>query len=437
VASDLAEQAILRAAGYADRLPEREAVLVRAQVALHEGTLAGIEPLRQAVRRYPDDAETWEVLGDSYEHLGPEAMIDWQEAEAALGKAVELDSSFAPAYIHLTEGAFAFRADSARAARLVEAYGRLAGGTPIDVSNRVALALAFGDPAGRQAARTSLDTLSSRPLGYVARTFLAHPRFLDLQAQTLDVADKRAEAGSNVGRLLYFNNRERGRPREAVALLDRPDIPPLFKVLALGELHVLGYPVPPERLDRGLELPASDSASYGATFLAGAYAADRGRWSDHQAALERIRDAAKRASAAGDSLAARRLDGTAQALDGLGVWKRGGKAEATAMLESAVAQVTGYGAPGAMNLDIRWWLCELYTQTGRPRDAERCLRSFYPSSFALYRLAKIYEELGDHARARESYELFAIAWKDADPELQPKVEEARAAVQRLTSAIKE
>jgi len=69
-----------RAGRYADRLPPREATLVRGFLALGRGTLDGIESLRQAVQRYPDDVEAWYMLGDTYQHLGQQALVDPAEA---------------------------------------------------------------------------------------------------------------------------------------------------------------------------------------------------------------------------------------------------------------------------------------------------------------------------------------------------------------------
>lgn len=46
-------------------------------------------------------------------------------------------------------------------------------------------------------------------------------------------------------------------------------------------------------------------------------------------------------------------------------------------------------------------------------------------------LGRVSEELGETDAARRSYEAFVIAYEDADPELQPRVEEARQALVRL------
>jgi tetratricopeptide (TPR) repeat protein len=48
------------------------------------------------------------------------------------------------------------------------------------------------------------------------------------------------------------------------------------------------------------------------------------------------------------------------------------------------------------------------------------------------RLGQLYEELGDTAKAVEHHQAFVDLWQDADPELQPGVEAAREAIQRLS-----
>ena len=47
------------------------------------------------------------------------------------------------------------------------------------------------------------------------------------------------------------------------------------------------------------------------------------------------------------------------------------------------------------------------------------------------RLGELYEERGDRAKTASYAAKFVELWKDADPELQPKVREARALVVRL------
>jgi tetratricopeptide (TPR) repeat protein len=47
------------------------------------------------------------------------------------------------------------------------------------------------------------------------------------------------------------------------------------------------------------------------------------------------------------------------------------------------------------------------------------------------RLGELYDAKGNTAKAAEHYQQFVDLWKDADPELQPKVREARARLDAL------
>src|SRR2546421_12972929 len=49
----------------------------------------------------------------------------------------------------------------------------------------------------------------------------------------------------------------------------------------------------------------------------------------------------------------------------------------------------------------------------------------------LQRLGTLYAARSDHAKARDYYGRFVDLWEDADPELQPPVADARAALKRL------
>lgn len=48
------------------------------------------------------------------------------------------------------------------------------------------------------------------------------------------------------------------------------------------------------------------------------------------------------------------------------------------------------------------------------------------------RLGELYEQKGDRAKAVENYQKFVDLWKDADPELQPKVQAVRDKLRKLT-----
>jgi hypothetical protein len=72
-------------------------------------------------------------------------------------------------------------------------------------------------------------------------------------------------------------------------------------------------------------------------------------------------------------------------------------------------------------------------EEGRLADAERYFRTLLWSERPLFadRLGQVYERMGEREKAREAYQLFLTAWRDADPALQPRVEAARQALYRL------
>ena len=47
---------------------------------------------------------------------------------------------------------------------------------------------------------------------------------------------------------------------------------------------------------------------------------------------------------------------------------------------------------------------------------------------------RLYEELGEREKAAQAYQRFLALWKDADPEFQPQLREARAGLARVRDA---
>lgn len=427
-----------RAARHAGRLSARDALLVQAKLALLRGTLDGWVPLQQAVRRHPDDAEAWYLLGETSFHLGRQALAGQQENDMAFARSLELDPNFTPAYIHLIENAFNYHADSARAAQLVEAYARRAAGSESSRLNGIALALGFGDAEARARAHAALDSLSAQALLSVA-LHLWHPRFAAEQERVLLAARQRGgPQAADATLLLYLNGFLRGKLDAALGYVDDPLMIAGYREAALYAPYMtrlsglLEAPLTDsERLDEELTLGESDSFPYLKTFYAGAYAADRERWSDHARAVERLRKAAEDELERGDSTSARFTEGMALALRGHLLARQGREAEAVPVLIAAQRQATAWAPLEVLNATIRFWIQRLHMKAGDVRAAERYAASFWQDPLAAFSLGRVYEELEQDEKARAAFGFFIEAWSDADPDLQPLVEEARRAVGRL------
>jgi tetratricopeptide (TPR) repeat protein len=372
--------------------------------------------MRAAVRKYPDDVEAWYVLGEIYFHLGQQALLPMEESDRAFSRAAALDPGFTPAYIHLIENAFT-RADSGRAASLVETHGRLAPGSLQDRLGRFTLGLAFGDQATLSRALASLDTLDFLPRRprSIGR-MLFHPRFLIAQGRVLQAARARPDAPPSVPVNLFLNHYFRGQLRAALAVLDDPLMPAEFRPSALYRLSHAGMSTAAERLSR--DSSALAGMPFGPFYL-GAVAVDHDRPADVATAVKGLHTQAERVRVDGDSVLARATAGAAQALEGYARWKGGRGAESLEMLEAAQREVMGIGPAEEANATIRWWLGELLLELDRPRDAERYFASFWYDPLARRALGRIHEARGEKDRARAAHDYFRVAWREADPGLDP------------------
>jgi hypothetical protein len=164
-----------RAAHYEDRLPPREAVLVKAALSLEQGTLDGLEPLEQAVRMNPEDAEAWYQLGETYLHI-PGATASLQSTEEAFEKAVRLDPRNARYLYHYLEFAWSVHDDSSMASERLALFTEAAPNHPRVSGGRLALDLAFGDPSRRASTMTGLHESDAGAIKE-ALGLLQHPRY--------------------------------------------------------------------------------------------------------------------------------------------------------------------------------------------------------------------------------------------------------------------
>lgn len=410
---------------YADRLPERERLLVEGEDLWHQGSPGTIEFARDLVKRYPDDVEAWYLLGEVLYHEGSRHLIDGTESERAFSRAIELDPRFTPAYLHLIDGAFWGDPDSAGAADLIARFQEHAAGSEDAVIFGIDFALAFGSSQARAAAFQALDTLKVSCFRCKVIGRLGHPHHLDAQEAAIHVLLDRdiddAERGL-ASRNLFFNQLERGKIHACVELLEERHLTPVQRVEMAYIARVASVPVPTGRLSELLALPAEPGADY-STFLIAAAAADAGRAEDFRRAVRVFRDTAAARRTEGDSLAAGNLTAVVEALEGYATWRRGDPERAWTRLASAQERL----AWGRENAWLRWWLGGVATELGRPQEAIRYLESVREQfgTTALYTLARAYEEAGHRDDARRAYELLLEAWSESDAEFEPRVAAVR------------
>src|SRR5687768_115297 len=313
--NELATGAIERAARYADRLPEREALLVRADLAIQRGTLDGFELARLATRRYPDDPEAWYTLGEMIYHFNDQANVKREESDAAFARALQLDPGFGPAWIHRSDLAFNAYDDSARARAFTDSLALLAPQSIYVQRARLAWQIAYADSAAADRAWAALDTLSATsPFGFFGSQFWG-PRFLPVQERLAEIQGGRTSGANWAPVMATWAHMGRRRQRDALEALEDPDIRPHWALYGAYWWRVQGMPLPAEVLDRTLAPSAVDSTDASSLFLAAVWALDDDRPADSAALVRRMEGLGVRQLDGGDSTAAGRTNAMAEAFE--------------------------------------------------------------------------------------------------------------------------
>lgn len=409
-------EAAHQAARYSQRLPERESVLVLAYRSFVVGSMTMLAPLEATTRRYPDDPELVYLLGEYYAHFDQQLMIDPATTAQTLDHAIELDPEFAPFYQHAIEYAF-YRADSARAMDLLATFERLVGDTREARRYRRAAALAWGPEAERTAVLAALDTLPAREIPLCS--LLGASRFVDLLQAC---ARATLENGGN-GIPLAIAGMASGHTAEVSDMLSagRGQPGPGFEAAVLYAMRAREIAVDGERLLAA----ASADEEYPTIFFGTLMAIESGGLD--RAAADRAEEAAFRDSVlgAGDTLLAGIVDGELHTIDGFLALQRGERERALELLTEGQRANTGWGPSAAVNGVVRWAVADLLVELGRPEEAIPYYRSFRIDPYANVELGKIYQSLGRTEEAKEQYETALAYWRDADPELAPRIAEVR------------
>jgi serine/threonine-protein kinase len=412
---------------FAGQLPQHEAAMFRAFRLRELDARAAHELLEEETRRHPEDADTWNELGEFYHHTGQELPALRGAEDAALTRAIALDSTFSLPYIHLIEYAIGER-DTARAEQLLRTFGRLASGTRHLSQLRLLAGLVVGDSLARSTSEAALDKLEIYRLFWLGFQLAAAQRW-DLSEQVFRRTWDRGEHRTEATLLLFFTCLAQGKAHEAHRWVDNFYTPKSRKPRLLDAFAELGIPVPAAEFDALLPLTEADSADAVQLFYLGALAASRGKWQVAQASLEQLRSHSRSLSATGDSAQLYFTVAMRQGLEGYMLWRQGQPDRALRLLQSSRRRALGGRAVGER---LRWWLGGLLLEMGRPREAlpyfESITGSWLPAD---YERGRLYEQLGMAEQAREAYSRFLDPRQQADSVFQPMIQDARAALERL------
>jgi DNA-binding SARP family transcriptional activator/TolB-like protein len=416
---------------FVGRLPPREAAMFRAFQLRDEDVSAARDLLEEEARRHPEDAETWYQLGEFYHHSGEKALAPPGAGDRALDRAIALDSTYSLPYIHRIESAIRGR-DTAGADRLLRTFARLAPDTRHLVQLRLLAGLVVGDSIARSTSEAALDTLEINRLFWLGFQLARTGRW-DLSEQAFRTIWDRGEVRGDAAMPLFFTCLGQGKTREAYRWVNDPFTPQSQKPRMLDALAEVGTSIPAAELDAILRLKATGGADAVELFYLASLAASQARWRIVQGTLEQLRSRARSLGAAGDSSAAHIADAMAQGLEGYVAWRQGDRDQALPLLQSS--QRRALGGHGVNDL-LRWWLGRLLVEMGRPREALTYFESQWGVSGgwlpADYERGRLYAQVGMAKQAREAYASFLAPRQQADSAVQPMVQAARAALERLS-----
>jgi serine/threonine-protein kinase len=381
----------------------------------------------QLTRRYATDPESWVALGEARIHFGYGRGVTPELIREAFERAIALDSAYAPAYIHAVEVAVTM--DDWPAARRYAA--RFLALRPGGEHARTVLATARLldplTPAGE--VDRMLDSMPSSQLLGVVANFWHVPDSSEAQVGLM-----RRLAASPVREDVFYRDpivrrhwlaivlAYRGHVREARELLATSDEltpSPLYTELALLQV------VPAESADVVLRRRVDGGPVEPSVVLPW--------WS-----ARRDSTAIKQYMRARSGSRGERVD-TARHLSDYEL--RAGEAYLMLLRGDTAAAVRGFQRLPAKSGFIwqeRLTLARLLGALGRDREALEVLELGFPHGYtfpgrvvwALER-ARAAERLGERDKALADYGFVVKAWRRADPELRPYVEEARSSLERL------
>ena len=397
--------------------------------------------LEMAARRYVDDPEVWYRLGEARYHGGYRVGSTARQVLEAFDRAIALDSAFAPAYIHSVQLALTEN-DAVRARQYASSYLTLTSGVP--EGEGTGLVAILVDPQRAQSIEVSghLDNASANVLTDAANALFVWPDSAEtaVRLSRLLAAGRPGRVGVDADtvfhrwRLAYLLS-YRGHLRESYALTgNRAGV--LFANLALAGV------VPPDTaaaaFGRWLRSPSSGSAVSDEPWVAPcARTLGAALWWASRHDRTSLRTLLRK-----DSLAARSAVSVRAIQATLGGHDLARAALALAKRDSADALRRFLAFPDSLCVitppDLRLIRFRLLMAVGRNREAMELLdqwSEWLPTvSWVLGSLeaGRVAERLDDRADAIQRYSFVTTVWRNADPELQPYVAEAKQALRRLS-----
>ncbi len=468
--NDVAGPAAERAAQLGGRLPERERRLLEAMRAGRRGAFDDAEArYRAIISNYPEDIEAWIQLAELEFHFGPWRARSASQSRPAWERALALDPTQIAARVHLARIA-AIEGRTADVDTLVreilslhQAPEREPGTRSEDLEMLTLRAFAMHDPAEQQRVlgelaragdlTVTLSAWAASAFAYDLPGAIAVARVL---TQPSRAAPARAVGHLTVGFLEAAQGRL-GEARQQFALAEAADSERMLSAPTLLAVVPFASASVPElrRLRAAVARPpAPRSAAPRAgqsVYFQPAPAGQRLRTRPYLIGVlsARLGDRARALQSADELSAFARSDSGSLASDfahGLRAELAMSRGDAEAALRELEGMrhetyyITAFAFPELSQARERFLRGEALARLGRGEEALPWFGSF--AEFSPYdmlysaaghrRRGELLESLGRPVEAAREYARFIELWREADPELQPMVRDARIALARVS-----
>ena len=407
-------QPMKKAYQLSDQLPRRERRLVEARYlwVVKNDPLIATDSLRQLTKEYPDDPLMWNQYGEVLIHgsIAP----GWPGAEEAFGKAIELDPGQVSHHNHYVELAFALHHDSTLAAKRIKSHP---GEEKLKKQYRISLDLIFGNKNQKDKALSQIENIVLPDYNNLVGIF-NHPFNWHLKDEVLSALQNREDIDDDAFAYhLAFNSYQQGHLDKWISESKRAggNTSALLSYANSQDLPIQDSLVR-QHLEPG-NLP-DDPPPYKliSSFI---YLIDQGRNEEADELMNRFKEV-------GDSIAKQdpqfKKESFNNMLQGYQAWKSGDLKEA----EKSFSRLH------LASLLINIWRGDVYRELGKFDRAEEWYLAAWSNPISHERLGMLYEQMDKPEKAAEAYRRFIVAWKDADPDLQDRVEQARQRLEQLS-----
>ncbi|HEU5050226.1 MAG TPA: protein kinase [Gemmatimonadales bacterium] len=420
---------------YATRLPESDRSLVYAYRLFQQGRIAATDSMLRYTAAHPGDADGWYLLGESQYHTRQRVGLSPEQLRAPFDRVLELDPSLTPAAIHPLETALE-QGNAELYRKYMDVFERAGATTELD-RFRPAGALVFGNAAD-SAAVARLFSGVRQDASMAAIVGIVRAPGADLDAALARIGGIEKLVPESEGMASQFPQFRAmiltGLGRLAAARAIAESLPPEPRTF-MAMLPVYGGFAPP---------------GYADSILQAARALGGGRRPGSAPNPFELYARSIFYLGQGDTASARPLIAQALAMDTTTSptpWVRGLHVGADGWLDIARGDTAGglvkirngldqVGLAGGPPLTAPLRLQRAVALARRPLTRDegiRLLRHSFVldpqySAIATLAMGEALEAAGNRPAAAEAYGEFLRLWADADPSLQPKVRQTRAAL---------